>query len=207
MRSGAELCGDVIVSRETLVKLKQFLDLLNRWNQKINLVSKASLSDAWQRHIVDSAQLWPLAPKDACLWLDIGSGGGLPGIVISVIASEKRPDLRVRLVESDLRKSAFLSTVVRDLDLNADVVSARIEDLSAQNADIVSARALAPLKDIIPMIVRHMRPQGCAILPKGNQWATELEDALAFWRFSYETRQSQTAAGPVVLKLKDISGA
>ena len=95
------------VSRETLDALKYFEDLVVLWNPAINLISNSSVSDLWSRHIIDSAQLFLFTLPDEGLWLDVGSGGGFPGIVVSIIARELAPSLRVALVESDKRKCVF----------------------------------------------------------------------------------------------------
>ena len=139
------------VSRETMARLEIHLALLTRWNPKINLVSRASLEHVWDRHFADSAQLWRLRPPSARLWLDLGSGAGFPGLVIAAFAADQAPELDVHLVESDQRKAAFLETVVRTAELRATVLAERVETLAAASADVVSARALAPLGTLLEM--------------------------------------------------------
>ncbi|MFC6758343.1 16S rRNA (guanine(527)-N(7))-methyltransferase RsmG [Sulfitobacter porphyrae] len=112
------------VSRETTVLLTQFSELVERWTVRINLISKASVDGIWERHVADSAQLFELAPEFEH-WVDLGSGGGFPGIVIAIIAKEARPEARITLVESDLRKATFLRTAIRELGLNAKVIAER----------------------------------------------------------------------------------
>ena len=133
------------VSRETVERLETHVALLCKWNPRINLVAASTLAEVWTRHVADSAQLWPLRPPGARLWLDLGSGAGFPGLVVAALAAEEAPDLRVRLVESDARKAAFLATVAREADLPAEVLVERWQRLPPQAADVVSARALAPL--------------------------------------------------------------
>ena len=114
------------VSRETMVRLETHLALLRQWNRRINLVSQGSLTEAWDRHFADSAQLWCLRPPSARLWLDVGSGGGFPGLVVAAMAAEAS-ELHVHLVESDRRKAAFLATVVRATGVPATVHAERVE--------------------------------------------------------------------------------
>ena len=140
--------NDLDVSRETFEKLKAFAELVRKWNPKINLVSKDSLNDLWSRHILDSVQIFELVPGPG-KWVDLGSGGGFPGIVISILNQEER-NFDVVMVESDQRKSAFLRTAIRELDLAAKVKTERIEELECLEADVLSARALADLTKLLP---------------------------------------------------------
>jgi 16S rRNA (guanine527-N7)-methyltransferase len=174
------------VSRETIARLEQHLALLEKWNPRINLVSKATLPDAWSRHFADSAQLWRFRPPGSRLWLDLGSGAGFPGLVIAALAAEEAPELAVRLVESDQRKAAFLREVARTSGLAVTVIDDRIESLAPQGADVVSARALAPLSDLVPMLQKHRRPGGIGLFPKGGAVHKELADANAHWRFEHK---------------------
>jgi 16S rRNA (guanine527-N7)-methyltransferase len=174
------------VSRETMARLERHLALLEKWNPRINLVSKATLPDAWSRHFADSAQLWRYRPPDARLWLDLGSGAGFPGLVIAALAADAAHDLHVRLVESDQRKAAFLREAARAAALAVSVVDERIERLPPQGADVVSARALAPLSDLLPMLEKHRRPGGIGLFPKGGTVHKEIADASAHWRFDHK---------------------
>jgi len=141
--------GGVSVSRETIERLKAYQALLEKWNGAINLVARSTISSFWERHVVDSAQLYSQMPVGCQNWLDAGSGGGLPGIVIAGIAKEHAPSMTVHLVESDQRKATFLRRVVETLDLNAKVSIARIEAIPVQSADVFSARALASLNVLL----------------------------------------------------------
>ena len=192
------------VSRETLSKLESYVALLRKWNPKINLVSPDTLDQAWDRHIVDSAQLVDLMPRNAKTWVDIGSGGGFPGMIVAVILNETAPACDVTLIESDQRKSAFLRAVNRDLDLGVKVETKRIEDVTPLAADVVSARALAPLNKLLGYASRHVRTGGVALLPKGRSWKKEIPTAQSQWNFSFETHKSATAPDAVVLEIRDI---
>ena len=195
------------VSRETLVRLEEYAALLAKWNPVINLVSKSTLPDVWQRHMRDSAQLWPLCPKGARLWVDMGSGGGFPGIVIAILAAEFAPDMRVVLIESDQRKATFLRTVAQTLGLELRVESQRAEDVPPLGADVVSARALTALSGLLPLAQRHLAENGVAIFPKGQSAAQELTDALELWQFAVTKTPSETDHQAVVLQIRDIARA
>ena len=195
------------VSRETSERLDRYAALLTRWNAKINLVSRASLAELWSRHIIDSAQLFALRPERAGHWADLGSGGGFPGLVIAILAAEAAPELRVTLVESDQRKAAFLATAARELDLRADVRAERIETLPPLGADVLSARALAPLDTLLGYAARHLAPAGRALFPKGARAAEEIAEARRHWRFDLIRHPSKTAPDSSILEIGAIAHA
>lgn len=184
--------GGADVSRETIGELQDFAALVLKWTPKINLISASSKDSIWDRHIVDSVQIYRHAPHDLRLWLDIGSGGGFPGIVAAIMGKSQHPDAQFVLIESDQRKAAFLRTAIRELGLAASVLADRIEDLPPIDADVVSARALGSLSMLLPLIAYHMRPDGTAILHKGKQVATEIAEARRDWRFDLEEAPSLT---------------
>lgn len=192
------------VSRETLDALEHYASLLRKWNPRINLVSKSSIDELWNRHIWDSAQVYELGPE-AKIWVDIGSGGGFPGLVVAIMSKESDPERSVTLVESDIRKSAFLRTVIQELSLNATVLSKRVEDLPPIGADIVSARALADLGLLLEYSSRHLGPDGKALLMKGASWENEVQDARSLWSFDLCVHKSKTHPDAAVLELKDIA--
>lgn len=200
----AEDLTDLDVSRETLDRLRAYADLIARWNPKINLVAPSTLEDLWQRHIVDSAQIFAHAPVDARHWVDLGSGGGLPGLVCAVLAADAMPECRFTLVESDQRKSAFLMTAARELGLPVKVLVGRAEAVDPLQADVVSARALAPLNVLLGLVGRHMKPGGVALLPKGKTYEQELAAARAEWQFNAATIESRTDNLARLLIVKDI---
>ena len=199
---GASLV-ELDVSRETTDRLRALERLLVKWNPAINLVSKATLPQAWDRHILDSAQIYQLAPPSSH-WVDLGSGGGFPGLVIACLATELRPELKVTLVESDQRKATFLRQAARELSLNTAVISARIEAVDPLAADILSARALAPLTDLLAFADRHMRPEGTALFPKGVSWRDEVARAQEGWHFDSVTHPSATDPNGAILAVKAI---
>ncbi|MBZ4689574.1 MAG: methyltransferase GidB [Cereibacter sp.] len=193
------------VSRETTEKLHRFVALLEKWNPAINLVSRSTLSDAWTRHILDSAQLYALAPATAQRWLDLGSGGGFPGIVNAILAAELRPTSTHTLVEVDQRKSTFLRQAIQDLGLNATVLTSRIEQLPPQGADVITARALAPLPLLCSLAHPHLAPNGACLFQKGARYAAEIAEAQTSWRLDYDLHPSLTDPEAVILKLKALA--
>lgn len=198
------MSGLETVSRETEDQLRRFEGLVRKWNPAINLVSKASLDDLWTRHILDSAQLYTLT-KPHGHWLDLGSGGGFPGLVIAILAKGAGDELRLTLVESDQRKATFLREVTRELSLPVTVRTDRIEHCPPQSADILSARALAPLTTLLGYAARHLAPNGTAIFPKGASWQQEVEAARKDWHFDLHTSPSATDLDGAVLIVKAIS--
>ena len=199
----AVLLGDLSVSRETLDRLKAMESLLLKWNPAINLVSKASLPHSWNRHILDSAQIFHLAPHVAT-WADLGSGGGFPGIVVACLAKELNPDLTVTLVESDQRKATFLREAVRELSLKADVRAERIESTPPLSAAVLSARALAPLSDLLTYAQRHLGTGGLALFLKGSSWKDEVAIAQKQWHFELDAHPSATDPNGAILAVKAI---
>ena len=190
------------VSRETEERLDEYHRLFLKWNKAINLVSSKTIPEFWTRHILDSAQIWDLRAEDQTKWADLGSGGGLPGLILAILGYES--NFHVTMVESDKRKSAFLMTVSAELGLKTSVVAHRIEMAEPQNADVVSARALAPLNDLLGFSKRHLSDEGTAIFLKGRNWQQEVDDARENWAFSLETFQSKTDQDAVLLRINRI---
>lgn len=192
------------VSRETFERLEAYVALIEKWNPKINLVSKSSLPEIWDRHIWDSAQIFDIAVEGS-VWADFGSGGGLPGIVLAIFAKELRPDMQFYLVESDQRKCAFLRNAVREIGLNVKVHAERIEVLDPIGASVISARALTDLNGLLEFVERHSAKNGVAILPKGETWEKEILQAQENWSFEYEEITSKTNNDAAILKIKDFA--
>lgn len=198
------LLRSVSVSRETLSDLEAFLEKVEKWNPAINLVSPASLRQAEQRHVLDSAQLLVHAPSGATRWADLGSGGGFPGIVIAILARELRPNLHVTLVEADRRKAAFLKLVAAELSLEVQVFSERIDQCPPLCAHVVSARALAPLKILCDYAEIHLDSGGTALFPKGASYAQEVTAARKVWSFDLDVLPSITDDLARILSIKEL---
>jgi 16S rRNA (guanine527-N7)-methyltransferase len=195
------------VSRETRGRLEVFADTLRKWQPRINLVSHGTLPDLWQRHIADSVQIFALRPHGASHWADLGTGGGFPGLVVAILAAEAAPDLRVSLVESDRRKAAFLAAAARAAGVRPEIHAERIEKLAPLGADVLSARALAPLPELLSHAQRHLAPGGRALFPKGASHEAELAAALASWRFRVQKHPSRTDPAGVILAVDGVSRA
>jgi len=193
------------VAPAVLERLEAFEVLARRWTEKINLVATSTVPDLWTRHIADSAQLWPLLPEGARTWADLGSGGGFPGLVIAVLAADAGTP-HVTLIESDQRKCAFLRTAARELGIKPTILDQRVAAAPPQAADVVSARALAPLPALLPLVSRHLAPGGTALLPKGRDHAAELDAAGAQgWTFVADALPSATDPSARILRLRDLA--
>lgn len=199
--------GDV--SRETMDGLHQFARLFTAWNRKINLISASSADQLWTRHIADSAQLVRLAPA-AKHWLDIGSGGGFPGAIVAIILRD-RPDAEIHLVESNRKKAAFLSRIVRETGAKATVHSCRVEDLHERDTearlrsiDLVSARAVARLGHLIELAHPWLTTGAKALFQKGRDYRRELAECRVEWSFDLIEHSSRVDPGGVILELSDV---
>ena len=201
------LFSDLNVSRETYGALKAYQLLLDKWTTRINLISKSTREGVWARHICDSAQVMGLASKHAAHWIDIGSGGGFPGLVVAILAKELNSKLRVTLIESDQRKAVFLRTVVRELQLNAMVQAKRIEAVGPLRADVISARALADLNDLLRLTYPFMSQNTQCLFMKGKNWSKEVKEAEKSWQFQAERFISKTNDEAVILSVRNVTGA
>ena len=181
---------DLNVSRETKKTLNEYVYILVKWNKAINLVSNDSLSNIWERHIIDSAQLSSFLSFDKKIWVDLGSGAGFPGLVIAIIAREKFPSLKMVLIEADRRKCVFLGEVARKLNLNVEVICSRIEHCSGLNADIISARALAPMKKLLWYFNLLSRIKTKGVFLKGKNIKLELSTVEDLERFEIKINRS-----------------
>ncbi|WP_375279564.1 16S rRNA (guanine(527)-N(7))-methyltransferase RsmG [Pseudooctadecabacter sp.] len=190
------------VSRETIEKLENFGTLLEKWTKSINLIAPRSVPDLWTRHIVDSAQLYKLAPEGWASWTDMGSGGGLPALVIAILDPDSRP---ITLIESDQRKCSFLRTAKRELHLNVTIVAGRIGDVSVSPTDVVSARALAPLSDLLHYSSNLIKPSGMCLFPKGSKHIDEISVAKEKYDFDLTIHPSHTHPDAGVLEISRIA--
>ncbi len=188
------------VSRETSPILAGYVDELLKWNQKINLIGRATEADIWKRHVADSAQLFSFV-KGVGHYADFGSGAGFPGLVLAALMVEKHTPGKVSLVESDKRKAAFLKSTAIKLGIPAAIYADRIESIDSLRADIVSARALAPLEDLLKASHRHMAPNGKALFLKGKSAEAEIVAARKHWTFHLEQHQSTTDREGVILQI------
>jgi 16S rRNA (guanine527-N7)-methyltransferase len=179
------------VPRETLDRLDAFAELLHRENQRQNLVSQGSLANLWARHFLDSAQLVRFAPADARSWLDLGSGAGFPGLLVPLF----HPAMAI-LVESRRLRAEFLHAAASTLGIEdrVEILCSKLEALPARHADVISARAFAPLPKLLALAERFSGAETVWILPKGRGAKSELEAARSSWQGDFRLEQSLTDA-------------
>ena len=180
-------------------RLQIYGDVLTKWQQKINLVGPDTIPDLWHRHMADSAQLFALVPPNARRLVDLGAGAGFPGLVLAIMGV---PD--VHLVESDGRKAAFLGEVLRQTQTPATIHVDRAETLNSLNADVVSARALAPLVRLLPLATQHLVGGGICLFPKGKAAEDELTEARKDWIVSSRRVESVTDPHATILILSEV---
>ncbi len=198
------------VSRETKQKLDIYADLLRRWQARINLVSPTTLPDLWNRHFVDSLQVFALAP-DARLWADLGSGAGFPGLVIAIALADisvvdTGKTAKVHLFESNGKKCAFLREVIRETGCPAVVEDGRIEDklLASTGFDVVTARALAPLHKLLSFTEEVLKTGTRALFLKGQDVELELDEASTYWNFDPKLHPSRVDPRGVIVDIHEI---
>lgn len=192
------------VSRETVGRLERYAQMLTRWQKAVNLVSPVTLPDLWQRHFADSAQLLRLAPQ-AKTWVDLGSGGGFPGLVIAILLANQK-ECEVHLVESNSRKCAFLSEVVRQTSAPARVHCGRIAELGGSGAipraDVVTARAVAPLDALLELALPFFSEETVGLFLKGREASSEISEARRRWTFEVTEHPSATDPEGRILEIR-----
>jgi len=181
--------------------------LLRKWNARINLVAPKSLPEFWERHALDSAQLLPMIPQKARTIVDFGSGAGFPGLAVAIQAKHADLDQTVHLIESAGKKASFLKSVSRETSLKTVIHSARIESLPTLNADIVTARAFAPLHRLFPLAWQHLGKGGQLVLLKGEAVDDELTEVSKNWIFTSQRTASLSNDGGCVLQISGLAPA
>lgn len=195
---GVKGAGPLIdVSRETLSKLTDYVALLKKWNSKINLIGSGG--DIWNRHIWDSYQLVPLLPRRAKSLVDIGSGAGLPGLVIAMATS-----LKVTLIERDIRKASFLREAARSLGLQGVEIKNEDAHFIHGSYDVITARALSSLADLCELALPLMGKTSICFFPKGENFASEVEEAREKWSFDLELIPSQTNCNSSIVSISKL---
>ena len=189
------------VSRETLGLLEAYAEILKDWNSRHNLVSEATLPDVWHRHMLDSAQLEPLIPAKAQTLADLGSGAGFPGLVLAIM---RRDRLKVTLFEATKKKADFLSAVAKDLALPVEVSTARIETATPQIFHVITARAFAPLDQLLAYTHKFIGPRTICLFLKGQKLELELTEALKHWKMKTQKHPSKTHPLGVILEIRDL---
>lgn len=195
-----EFASQTGVSRETLARLKSYADMLLDWNERHNLVARSTLPDLWQRHFWDSAQLAPLVPDTSKTLADLGSGAGFPGLVLAAM----RPELAVTLHEATTKKCAFLQAAADRMGLRVAIENARMEDLPPRPFDVVTARACAPLPQLLEYAHRFMRPNSVCLFLKGQNVGSELTEAAKYWNIEVSQVPSQTDPSGAIVTVREL---
>jgi 16S rRNA (guanine527-N7)-methyltransferase len=188
------------VSRETLSRLKAYADVLADWNERHNLVARSTLPDLWRRHFWDSAQLAPLIPGTARTLADLGSGAGFPGLVLAAM----RPDLAVTLHEATTKKCAFLEAAAARMGLPVTIQNARLEDLPRHPFDVVTARALAPLPQLLTYAQNFVGLNSVCLFLKGQNVGAELTEAHKYWNIKVSQVPSQTDPSAAIVIVREV---
>jgi 16S rRNA (guanine527-N7)-methyltransferase len=188
------------VSRETLARLEAYADLLADWNARHNLVAKSTLPDLWRRHFWDSAQLVPLIPQTAQSLGDLGTGAGFPGLVLAAM----RPDLAVTLHEATTKKCDFLQAAAERMGVAVTIQNARLEDLPCHPFDVVTARALAPLSQLLRYAQNFVRPNSVCLFLKGQNVGVELTEAHKYWNIKASQVPSQTDPSAAIVVVREL---
>jgi 16S rRNA (guanine527-N7)-methyltransferase len=201
----AEILAEFDVSRETAVRLDRFVALLLDWQNKTNLIGASTISSLWRRHIGDSLQLLPLAPARTRVWADLGSGAGFPGVVIGCALADLEGG-RVHLIEGNAKKAAFLREAVRETAAPATVHAARIEDVKLASApDVITARALAPLDQLLPLAAPMLIKGAQGLFMKGQDIEKELTQATKHWNIEADIVPSRTSTTGRILRVRGLS--
>lgn len=198
-------CDTYNVSRETFDKLKHYQSMLIEWQARFNLVSSSTLEDAWNRHFLDSAQLFSLIPNQAKILYDFGSGAGFPGMVLAIMANEKMPNLQVSLIESTTKKTLYLNAVKAETNTNVTILNDRIEKLRLPQADVITSRAMASLTELLGYAYRFCKKESLCIFPKGKKYAEELAEAHKHWKFKCQIIASSQSDEGKILVITDLS--
>ncbi len=200
-----EFAAQFGVSRETCAQFVRYEEALRRWQRRINLVGASTLADVWRRHFADSAQLAAHIRGDARRLVDLGSGAGFPGLALKLL----RPDLTVHLIEADARKAAFLRATAATLSVEVAVIAARIEDVAAgaarPRADVVTARALRPLPDLLELACGWSVDNPQFLFLKGQNVELELISATKCWNMTVDRIDSATHPDGCLLSIERIA--
>lgn len=194
------------VPRETVEKLETYAALLANWQKAVNLVAPSTIDQIWHRHFADSAQILSRA-QDAKCWVDLGSGAGFPGLVIAILLANHE-DRVVHLIESNGRKCAFLSEVVRKTGAPAVVHAGRIEEIASKHrvasADVVTSRALAPLNSLLGLACGFFEENTVGLFLKGRDAEQEIDEAAKHWVFEYGCMPSRTSGDGRIVEIRKL---
>lgn len=196
------------VSRETIRRIKQFVELLRDWNSKMNLVSKNSMDSVWERHVLDSLQLAEYLPQDTLQLVDIGSGAGFPGVVLAIVMAEKFPAAKVTLVESITKKTVYLKDVCTKLGLqNVQIENNRVENIVFKAVDVITARAVASLEILCGYAFKMSQKKTKMLFLKGRTYAEENAAAAEKWKYDLRIYPNKYSEDGVIMELQNLRKA
>ncbi len=183
--------------------IKKYIDILLEWQKHVNLISNNTIKDIWIRHVLDSAQLFYLLPSSVKTLVDVGSGGGFPGIILGILNKINGfPIQKIILIESDLKKSLFLKEINRQLNLNIEVINERVEKIEGLKVDILTCRAFSELKQILIMCQKIVSRETICLLPKGKEVEKEINNCQI--QCKIEKLPSVVSKESCILKIKEV---
>jgi len=193
------------VSRETITSLKKYEDLLIKANKNLNLIGKSTINSIWIRHFLDSAQVIDFVDKNDKTLLDLGSGAGFPGLVLAIIAQDRKIPLRIKLVEKSPKKIKFLKQIIQELNLNAETINKNVfEETGKFMEDIFVARAFKPLQKILELIHNKADNWKKILIFLGKTGKNQLLQASKNWDIKYKQRVSVTSSDSLLIEIKNL---
>ena len=200
------LFKDQNVPRETLLDFESFIVMLQKRNEELNIISKKTANNEVirERHIVDSAQIIDLIDLNSDIIIDLGSGGGMPGIIIAIMLKNQKRHTKVHLYEKSHHKSSFLRNVSRDLKLNTEIIQQNIFEAQNLQSGTIMARAFKPLPVILDLVCKNFRSYNNLVLFMGKNGENVLEETLKNWDFDFEKKKSITSVDSFLLNIKNI---
>ena len=193
------------VSRETFAILSRYVNILDDWQAKMNLVSPKSMAEVWTRHIADSLQLYQHLNSDTKTVYDIGSGAGFPAIVLAIQSMVEQRDIKFKLIESITKKTVYLNAVKNELNLkNVEIINARSENLKLAPADVITARAVAALDKLFALALPLVDKHTVLLLLKGKTYQAEIDEALKHWSFYVKVLPNNIEPEGVILQIANL---
>jgi len=193
------------VSRETITSLKKYEDILIKANKSFNLIGNSTINDIWIRHFLDSAQVIDFIDKNEKTLIDLGSGAGFPGLVLSIISKDRKIPLKVKLIEKSPKKAKFLKKLIDEFQLNAEVINKNIFEYPKKlSGDVFLARAFKPLKIILPFIHNKVENWKKIFVFQGKTGKNELLQASKSWHIEYKQRMSVTSSDSIILQINKV---
>ena len=195
----------VQVSRETIIGLQKFEKKLIKSNKKLNLVGKSTIQNIWTRHFLDSAQAIDFIDKNCKTLVDLGSGAGFPGIILSMIAKDRKIPLKIKLIEKSPKKSNFLRGLIEEFNLQAEVINKNIfKETDFLTGDVFVARAFKPLAEILELMHRNEKNWKKMILFLGKTGKRDLHEVSKIWDIEYKQKASVTSNDSIILKISNL---